>query len=770
MSPKRARLGDILVTAGVITADQLEGALKVQENATGRKPKLGALIVKLGFAAEDEIARALAQQLDVAYVDLNAVIPDQGATRMLPRSIARRHQLLPIRKVDDGIVIAMADPTNVFAIDDVRTAIRGSKVSVVVATASAINEYEERFYASGLGTSDILDRLGVAAEVEVVPEEHDIDPTSDTDLEALQRSAHTAPIVRLVNAILADAVAARATDVHVEPQQTEVKVRYRVDGLLREVMVLPKHVQALVVSRIKIISGMDIAERRKPQDGRGKIMVDDTEVDSRVSCVPTFGGEKVVIRLLRAGEESVALDSLGLDDHQRKTLGKALLIPQGLIVFTGPTGAGKTSTMYAALDHIKSPEKNIVTLEDPIEYQIPELNQMQIDEKSGLSFAGGLRSILRQDPDVIMVGEIRDLETAQIVMQSSLTGHLVLSSLHTNDAASAVTRLVDLGVEPYLIASALELVIAQRLIRVICDNCKEPAEVSNQLLSLLGLAPIDLEGSTIMKGAGCERCGYSGYRGRTGIYEVLPINQQLREQITAQVSDSSLSYAARASGVRTLRASGLARVKAGITTLEEMLRVTHVEREEVVRCPACRQEVDPAFLVCPYCQEDLSGDACPQCHRDIQAEWTICPYCRADLPSKDKPSDGRPRILVIDDDTSLIKLVEGLLADSFEVLSAATAEEGLRRANIERPDLILLDLWLPDVDGIEVAERLRRSAITSLIPVIMLTGDDSSEVASLRAGVDDYVVKPFDEDALVARIETVLRRSAPVRAHPVPAS
>ena len=499
-------------------------------------------------------------------------------------------------------------------------------------------------------------------------------------------------------------------------------------------------------------------------------MVEDSEVDSRVSCVPTFAGEKVVIRLLRSGEESVSLDRLGLDDQQRESLGKALLIPQGLIVFTGPTGAGKTSTMYAALDHIKSPEKNIVTLEDPIEYQIPGLNQMQIDEKSGLSFAGGLRSILRQDPDVIMVGEIRDLETAQIVMQSSLTGHLVLSSLHTNDAVSAVTRLVDLGVEPYLIASALELVVAQRLIRVICDTCKEPAEVSNQLLSLLGLTTLDLAGAPVMKGTGCEKCGYSGYRGRTGIYEVLPINQQLREQITAQVSDSSLSYAARAAGVRTLRASGLAKVKAGITTLEEMLRVTHVEREEVVRCPACRQEVDPAFLVCPYCQEDLSGDSCPRCNRDVQAEWKICPYCRADLPAKHKQSDGRPRVLVVDDDSSLINLVVGLLSESFEVLSAATAEEGLRRANIERPDLILLDLWLPDVDGIEVAERLRRSAATSLIPLIMLTGDDSSEVASLRAGVDDYVVKPFDEDALVARIESVLRRSSPVRAHPVPIS
>jgi type IV pilus assembly protein PilB len=757
-----------LVTAEVITPDQLEGALKVQENASGRKPKLGSVIVKLGFAEEDEIARALAQQLDVAYVDLNAVIPDPEATRMLPRSLARRHQLLPIRKVDDGIVIAMADPTNVVAMDDVRTSIKGTKVSVVVATPGAIKEFEERFYAAGMGTIDILDRLGVATEVEVVPEEQELDLGNAADVEALERSAHTAPIVRLVNAILADAVSARATDVHVEPQQTEVKVRYRVDGLLREVMVLPKHVQSLVISRIKIISGMDIAERRRPQDGRGKILVDDHEVDSRVSCVPTFAGEKIVIRLLRSGEEAVALDALGMEQEQLETVKKGLVVPQGLIIFTGPTGAGKTSTMYAALDHIESREKNIVTLEDPIEYQIAALNQMQIDEKSGLTFAGGLRSILRQDPDVIMVGEIRDLETAQIVMQSSLTGHLVLSSLHTNDAASVVTRLVDLGVEPYLIASALELVIAQRLIRVICDNCKEKAEISNQLLSLLGLAPPDLEGATVMKGAGCERCAYSGYRGRTGIYEVLPIGQQLREQITAQVSDSSLSYAARAAGVKSLRASGLSKVKAGITTLEEMLRVTHVEREEIVRCPACRQEVDLAFLVCPYCQEDLSGDTCPSCSREVQPEWSICPYCRADLPSKKRPPEGRPRILVVDDDASLVKLVQGILEDRYEVLPAATAEEGLRRANIERPDLILLDLWLPDILGIEAAERLRRSATTSLIPVIMLTGDDSSEVASLRAGVDDYVVKPFDEDALVARIESALRRSQPLRARPLP--
>jgi type IV pilus assembly protein PilB len=762
VSRKRVRLGEVLVAAEVISQEQLDDALKIQENAEGHRPRLGSLIVEMGWAGEEEIARGLAQQLNIAFVDLAAVVPDISAINLVPKPLARRHQLVPISTTDEGIVIAMTDPTNVVAIDDVRATLGGRRISVVVATPNAIKEAESRFYSASLGGSDLLGRLGAAADAEVVPSEQEIDITG-SDLEALERSAQAGPIVGLVNAILADAIAARATDIHIEPQQTEVKVRYRVDGLLRETMSLPKQVQALVISRLKIISGMDIAERRKPQDGRSRVLINNQETDTRVSSVPTFAGEKIVIRLLPTGKGAQSPDELGFEQFQKEIVLQSLQAPQGLIIFTGPTGAGKTSTMYSGLDHIRSPERNIVTLEDPIEYQLHSINQIPIDEKTGLTFARGLRSVLRQDPDVIMVGEVRDLETAQIVMQSAMTGHLVLTSLHTNDAVSAVTRLADLGVETYLIAAALNLVVAQRLLRVICPKCAAPAEVSGHILSLLGLTVADLEGATPMKGAGCDMCSFSGYRGRTGIYEVLPITPQLREQISAQVSDISLGYAARTAGVWSLRRSGLAKVKAGVTTLEEMLRVTHVEREEIARCPACRQEVDKAFLVCPYCQEDLTEDLCPGCGREVDASWSVCPYCRTEIAHKATAASAKPRILVVDDDPSLLSLVEAMYAEEFEISHAGSGEEGIRKATVERPDLILLDLWLPDVLGVEIAERLRASATTSLIPVIMLTGDDSSEVASLRAGVDDYVTKPFDEDTLRARMENALKRGSRAR-------
>ena len=763
MATERVRLGDILVQAGIITTVQLDAALARQLETVGRKPRLGSVIVDMDMASESDIARALARQLNIPFVDLAAVVAEPQVMQMVPRWLARRHELVPVRQQDGSLIVAMFDPTNLVAIDDVRMS-AGVPISPVVATASAIREAEERFYASDLGARAILDRLGEAAEVEVLPES-DLDPQEldlPTTPEALERSAAMGPIIRLVNALLADGVRARSTDIHIEPQPTEVKIRYRVDGLLREVMSLPKHVQALVISRIKIMSGMDIAERRRPQDGRGRISVDGREIDIRVSSIPTFAGEKLVLRLLPTGAEVPDLAHIGLEEAQLVSVRQHLAMPQGLIVFTGPTGAGKTSTMYSALSHLKTPEKNIVTLEDPIEFQIRDLNQTQIDEKSGITFARGLRTLLRQDPDVIMVGEIRDLETAQIVMQSSLTGHLVLSSLHTNDAGSAVTRLVDLGVEPYLIASALVMVVAQRLVRIVCSDCAEPAVPSERTLASLELSLRDLQGVRLQHGAGCERCGYTGYRGRTGIFEVLPVTPALREQITAQVSEVSLNYAIRAAGVQGLRDSGLNKVRQGLTTLEEVLRVTQMERREVLRCSSCRQEVDAGFLVCPYCNHELGDQTCPSCHREVRPQWRVCPYCRTDLPVAGSPAGpGRVRVLVVDDDPSMRQLALAMFDDDFEVSLAEDGKEGLRRATLERPDLILLDLHLPDVSGKEVVRRLRKSASTSMIPVMMITAQDdgASEVESLRAGVDDYVVKPFDEATLRARMGSLLRRS-----------
>jgi type IV pilus assembly protein PilB len=761
VTPKRRRLGEVLVAAKTISRKQLNAALKHQQNVEGRKPRLGTVIVDLGFASEEEIAQAVAKQMQIAYVDLASVVPDPEVTKLVPRSLARKHQLVPIRHGDEGLVVAITDPTNVVGVDDVRTASGIKEVSVVVSTASAIRESEDRFYAPGLGAADILDRFGVASEIEVIQDEPEDQAEAEAgELESLQRSAHMAPVVRLVNAIFADAVRARVTDIHIEPQPAEVKVRYRVDGLLREVLSFPKRIQALVISRIKIVVGMDIAERRRPQDGRAKFSVDGREVDSRVSSIPTFFGEKIVIRLLPAGQQFVKLDELGFEDSQLAVVKEHLDKPQGLIIFTGPTGAGKTSTMYAALSHILSPEKNIVTLEDPIEYQLPELNQTQIDDRSDITFARGLRTVLRQDPDVIMVGEIRDFETAQIVMQAALTGHTVLSSLHTNDAASVINRLIDLGIEPYMVASGLILAVAQRLIRVVCNNCAEPSEVSERAVAQFGLSTSDFKDATLRKGTGCEICDYTGYRGRTGIFEVLPITQQIRDQLAIQVSDSSLGYAVRDAGVLSLQESGLAKVKAGITTLEEVMRVTYVEREQALRCPSCREEIDSAWLVCPYCQHDLSARKCDGCGRDVRPDWRVCPYCRTELSPRAGGDEDTRRVLVVDDDPSLGELIETMFGDDYDVLIAKTGDEGLRRARLERPDLILLDLHMPDISGLEIAKKLRNAAATSMIPLIMLTGDETSELAGLRAGVDDYVMKPFEEENLRARMESVLRRAS----------
>ena len=749
------RLGEILLNAGVITKDQLQHAIEVRREAKGKKPRLEAVLVQLGYTTEEAVAQALAADLNLPYIDLATVDIDPKLVKQIPQWLAERHRLVPIRKTADDLMVAMTDPTNLVAIDDIRVSVNVGKVSVGVAPMGAVLEMIERMYSIDLAATEILNRLGSAADVEVLSDEDDEDDQFDADDQEM------APIVALTNAVIADAVRGRATDVHIEPQPTDVEVRYRVDGVLREVMSLPKHIQGLVVSRLKIMAGMDIAERRRPQDGRTRVLVDGRQVDARVSTIPTLSGEKVVIRLLYKSDEKSSLATLGLEDEQLETLQQHLLLSQGLIVFTGPTGSGKTSTMYAGLSQMPTTEKNMVTLEDPIEYQIAGVNQVQVDEKVGVTFARGLRSFLRQDPDVIMVGEIRDLETAQIVLQSSLTGHLVLSSLHTNDAPSAITRLVDIGVEPFLIASALSLVVAQRLVRVICPHCKTDAEISDRTLKLLGLAEGDMAGVRIQKGTGCEQCAYTGYLGRTGIYEVLPITAHLREQIGAQVSEAVLTEAVRAAGVVSLREAGLKKVRDGITTLEEVLRVTYIEQEEVRRCPGCRHEVEASFVVCPYCQTDLTVDSCPSCGKDTDPEWQVCPYCRADLPAKEESrSLDRRRLLVVDDDESILEMTSTMFGEDYDVLVAATGEDAIRRATLERPDAILLDLRLPDLAGTEVTKRLRESALTSLIPVIMITGEEGTELESLRSGVDDHITKPFDEDSLRARLEIVLSRAS----------
>ncbi|HVF54237.1 MAG TPA: GspE/PulE family protein [Actinomycetota bacterium] len=567
------RLGDVLLDSGVITVDQLRATLEIQKRSKGRR-KLGTIAVDASFVSEEALAEALSKQLGLPFLDLRVISPERDAARMVPRGLALRHKLVPIRLTPTGVLVAMSDPTNLVALDDVRMSLGSIRAEVAVATASAILDSIERLFGMELAANDLSDphdgRIAVVTEPET--------------LDTLERSARSAPIVGLVNSMLINAVKARATDIHIEPQADYLKVRYRVDGLLREVLDIPKHSQSMIISRVKIMGGMDISERRHPQDGRATINIDHHSIDARMSSIPTFSGEKIVIRLLPTNPQTAEIDTLGFSESQLQLVHRHIDRAQGLIVFTGPTGAGKTSTMYAALDHLASPEKNVVTLEDPIEYQIPGLNQVQIDERADITFANGLRSILRQDPDVVMVGEIRDMETAQTVMQAALSGHLVLSSLHTRDTSSAVTRLVDLGVEPFLIASALNLVVAQRLVRLNCSDCTVPTQPPLHALAAIGDIG-DIHADELMAGAGCGSCGHTGYRGRTGVFEVLPINNTIRGHISARSTEDRIRLEARSSGIPDLRSSALALAGRGMTTLEEVLRVTHDEADEPIPPP-----------------------------------------------------------------------------------------------------------------------------------------------------------------------------------------
>ncbi|HVF53377.1 MAG TPA: GspE/PulE family protein [Actinomycetota bacterium] len=555
-----------------MTIDQLLEVVQAQKDATGRPRRFGTIARSLGYASEDQVARAVAQQLGIAFLDLRERPPSSYAGKLIPEGLARKYHLIGHSWAEDGVTIAMADPTEIVALDDLRTVFGRTKVEIAVAAENAIVEAIDRIYETDLSADELLND-DEKPSTEPEPKSatngvHALGASSSTDVTA------TAPVVRAVNSLLSDAIRARATDVHIEPRGNCVKVRYRIDGILRDAAELPKSAQLYITSRVKVMGSMDIAERRQPQDGRTALTINHQAVDARISTLPTYWGEKIVVRLLPVNPKAAPIEDLGMDEEQLTQLRDALANPQGLIVFTGPTGAGKTSTMYASLSHIMSPDHNMVTLEDPIESQLEGLNQVQIEERAGITFASGLRSILRQDPDVIMVGEIRDSETASTVIQASLSGHLVLSSLHTNDAAAAVTRLLDLGVEHFLIASGLTLVVAQRLVRLNCEKCSMPYSPDLAMAEALDLTPTDLEGANLCRGEGCSTCSNTGYLGRIGVFEVLPMTRRLQDMGSRNTLESIIRDKARSDGIKSLRQKTLDLVFAGRTTPEEVLRVT----------------------------------------------------------------------------------------------------------------------------------------------------------------------------------------------------
>jgi type IV pilus assembly protein PilB len=567
-----SRLGDILVKDSLISADQLKQALDYQKKNGGR---LGTCLVKMGLVSDEDITAVLSRQYGVPSINLRFYEVDPSVIKLVPQETAVRYQIVPLSRVGSTLTIAMTDPTNVFAMDDIKF-MTGFNVEPVVASETAITEAIGKFYGS-VEAGEELDKVmkdlaGEETEMELAAEE------AEMDLAALERAADEAPIIKLVNLVLTDAVKRGASDIHIEPYEKEYRVRFRIDGILQNVMAPPLKLKDAITSRVKIMAKLDISEKRLPQDGRIMIKyVRDgkkKELDFRVSTVPTLFGEKVVMRLLDKENLRLDMTKLGFEQESLSKFEHAILKPYGMVLVTGPTGSGKTNTLYSSVARLNTPETNIMTAEDPVEFQLAGINQVQMKEQIGLNFASALRAFLRQDPNIILVGEIRDFETAEIAVKAALTGHLVLSTLHTNDAPSTVSRLMNMGIEPFLVATSVNLICAQRLVRRICVACKEPLPVPEQTLTDAGYRPDEVKTTQVFHGRGCTTCNNSGYKGRVGLYEVMEINDDLRELILVGASSLELKKKALEMGMITLRRSGLTKMALGQTTMEEVLRET----------------------------------------------------------------------------------------------------------------------------------------------------------------------------------------------------
>jgi type IV pilus assembly protein PilB len=597
------RLGELLVKRNFITPDQLKRALEEQKIKGGR---LESNLVRLGYIKEDELLSFLSAQYRVPSVKLSKIEINPQTIKLIPSSIAKKYFIIPVNRVGSKLTLAMADPSNILVIDEIKF-MTGFNVEPVVASETEIVDAIKKYYGggghvAGLGTiafqpedftldedktpsanggisidEDIIDLDDFDKLVHGAVDNIEVIETQQTPTE--EAAEIEGPIIKIVNGILIKAIKVGASDIHFEPYEKTFRVRYRIDGVLRREMLLPIQIKNAIVSRLKIMSKLDIAEKRLPQDGRIKLRLGKgREMDFRVSTIPTLFGEKVVLRLLDKSALQLDMTKLGFEESSLADLKNAIHKPVGMILVTGPTGSGKTTTLYSVLSELNKETENIITAEDPIEYNFMGINQVQMHEEIGLTFASALRAFLRQDPDIIMVGEIRDFETAQIAVQAALTGHLVLSTVHTNDAPGTITRLIDMGIEPFLISSAVILIVAQRLVRKICMDCREPIKVHPQLLIDLGVPPDEVKTFPTYKGKGCPICNNTGYKGRIGLYEVMPMKEEIKELVLARASTSEIKKEAIRLGMKTLRQSGIIKIREGITTIEEVLRTTIDDR------------------------------------------------------------------------------------------------------------------------------------------------------------------------------------------------
>jgi len=571
------KLGEILIKEKIISSEQLNQALEYQKTNGGR---LGNALVKLGFLSDDEVTAVLSRQYGVPSINLAYFEVDSNVIKLIPMETASKYQILPLSRVGSSLTVAMVDPTNVFAMDDIKF-MTGFNIEPVVASETAITEAIKKHYGS---IEDVERKKEIEEIVSFIDEgqaesvELEAEDESTLNLAALEKAAEEAPVIKLVNYILTDAVKRGASDIHMEPYEKEYRVRYRIDGMLATIMNPPTKLKDAIISRVKIMAKLDISEKRLPQDGRIMIRMmhngKKKQLDFRVSVLPTLFGEKIVMRLLDKENLRLDMTKLGFESESLAKFQKAIFKPYGMVLVTGPTGSGKTNTLYSSIAQLNKPDTNIVTAEDPVEFQLPGINQVQMKEQIGLNFATALRSFLRQDPNIILVGEIRDFETAEIAIKAALTGHLVLSTLHTNDAPSTISRLMNMGIEPFLVATSVHLICAQRLARRVCQECKYDEELGPQVLIDAGFTPEEAKTAKAYKGRGCAACSNKGYKGRTGLYEVLEVTDELRELILVGASALEIKRKAIEQGMLTLRRSGLIKVAAGMTTMEEVMRET----------------------------------------------------------------------------------------------------------------------------------------------------------------------------------------------------
>ncbi|MCP4403539.1 MAG: Flp pilus assembly complex ATPase component [bacterium] len=776
------RYAKALLKVGVITEEQLAEALRTQQE---EKKSLGRIVLDKGWCSEKELTQALARTLRLRTVNLKKALISRKVLQLVPRSLAIPHHILPLLVQNSTLFIAIENPLN----RDVMTKLKEAtqmNVTPLLAILSDLHDAVRRHYNISEYVGNMLEQVEDEDEVEV---ETSAAPPTATQSSAPSQGSDDkrSQIVRLWNMIVSEGMKARASDVHIEPSEQNVRVRYRVDGMLSRGIKLPGEVYKPLLSRIKMLSGMDMTEHRNPQDGHVRISFHQRKVDLRVSTVPASEGEQVVIRILDQDARFYNITRLGLSTDQLKLYHSFIEQPQGLILVTGSTGTGKTTTLYALLNDMKDGAKHIVTIEDPIECQLEGITQIQINPKSGINFASGLRSVLRQDPNVILLGEIRDAETASVALQAAETGHLVLSTLHTVDAVSAVSRLLTLGISHELLASNLLVVIAQCLVRKICPRCIQEYTPDFQELQNLGLHGSQAE-FIFYRGEGCKACKNTGYYGRTGVHEIFVPDERLREDIASGTTRHKLKRLALESGMQTILENGVEKVLQGLTTVEEILRVCPIDQmvSKKVSEPVEPESVqarnaskNSAAAQNGSAADTSNSESCHQCEATLQAEWLMCPFCgtlKTDLtkvPSSSVPSDEsspkqvdvpklKERIVVAEDDQDARMMIKFFLQQQgYQVILAVDGEEALEKIRAERPDIVILDINMPKKDGFAVCKALRSKVDTMFTPVIMLTAQASVEykLQGLSLGADDYLTKPFHPSELGARIENILRRS-----------